>query len=104
MFAAHAVKCVLSKRPKVMGVILVSKVSTRDQRLDLQVDAARKLGVKTADIFVEKASGVRHDRPVLAKVLAELKPGDTLAFYKLDRIGRSLVHVTKLIAELEERG
>lgn len=84
--------------------VFYARVSTRDQKLDLQLDAARKLGVKTADIYVEKASGARHDRPVLAKVLAELKPGDTLACYKLDRIGRSLVHVTKLIADLEERG
>lgn len=84
--------------------LFYARVSTRDQKLDLQLDAARKLGVKTEDIYVEKASGARHDRPVLAKALAELKPGDTLACYKLDRIGRSLVHVTKLIADLEERG
>jgi DNA invertase Pin-like site-specific DNA recombinase len=85
-------------------VVYYARVSTKDQRLDLQLDAARKLGVKTADIFVEKASGIRHDRPALAKALAALKPGDTLATYKLDRIGRSLVHVTKLLADLEERG
>ena len=39
--------------------VLYARVSTRDQKLDLQLDAARKLGVQTADIFVEKASGVR---------------------------------------------
>ncbi|HEY1244359.1 MAG TPA: recombinase family protein [Hyphomicrobiaceae bacterium] len=85
-------------------VVFYARVSTRDQKLDLQLDAARKLGVKTANIFVEKASGVRHDRPALAKALAALQPGDTLACYKLDRIGRSLVHVTKLLADLDERG
>jgi DNA invertase Pin-like site-specific DNA recombinase len=85
-------------------VVYYARVSTSDQKLDLQLDAARKLGVKTADIFVEKASGMRHDRPALAKALAALQPGDTLACYKLDRIGRSLVHVTKLLADLEERG
>ncbi|WP_290993428.1 recombinase family protein [Hyphomicrobium sp.] len=84
--------------------LFYARVSSREQKLDLQRDAARKLSVKTADIFIEKASGVRHDRPVLAKVLSELRPGDTLACYKLDRIGRSLVHITKLIADLEERG
>ena len=89
----------------IMGrTLFYARVSTRDQKLDLQLDAARKLGVRTADIFVEKASGVRHDRPVLAKVLAELRSGDTLACYKLDRIGRSVVHVAKLLADLEERG
>ena len=84
-------------------VVFYARVSTRDQKLDLQLDAARKLGVRTADLFVEKASGIRHDRPTLAKALAVLKPGDTLACYKLDRIGRSLAHLTKLIAELESR-
>jgi DNA invertase Pin-like site-specific DNA recombinase len=79
-------------------------VSTKGQKLDLQLDAARKLGIPTANTYIEKASGVRHDRPVLAKALAALEKGDTLACYKLDRIGRSLVHVTKLLSELEERG
>ncbi len=84
--------------------LFYARVSTREQKLDLQLDAARKLGVKTADIYVEKASGARHDRPVLAKVLAELRPGDTLACYKLDRLGRSLGHLAKVIEDLEGRG
>ena len=41
---------------------------------------------------------------MLAKAIAALQKGDTLATYKLDRIGRSLVHVSKLLADLEERG
>jgi DNA invertase Pin-like site-specific DNA recombinase len=84
-------------------IVFYCRVSTRDQKLDLQLDAARKLGVATADIYVEKASGVRHDRPELARALAALQPGDTLACFKLDRIGRSLAHLTKLLAELEAR-
>jgi DNA invertase Pin-like site-specific DNA recombinase len=84
--------------------VFYARVSTRDQKLDLQLDAARKLGVNTADIFVEKASGIRHERPALAKALAALTPGDTLACWKLDRIGRSLVHVSGLIEDLEGRG
>jgi DNA invertase Pin-like site-specific DNA recombinase len=84
--------------------LFYARVSTRGQKLDMQIDAAKRLGVKTADIHVEKASGMRHDRPVLAKVLGLLKEGDTLACYKLDRIGRSLVHLSKLLADLEERG
>jgi predicted site-specific integrase-resolvase len=42
-------------------VVFYARVSTKDQKLDLQLDAARSLGVKTANIFVEKASSVRHD-------------------------------------------
>jgi DNA invertase Pin-like site-specific DNA recombinase len=85
-------------------IVFYARVSTKDQKLDLQLDAACRLGVATENIFVEKASGARHDRPELAKALAALLPGDTLACYKLDRIGRSLAHLTKLLEELQMRG
>lgn len=84
--------------------IFYARVSTRDQKLDLQMEAAKRIGVPIADIYIETASGVRHDRPVLAKAVQALERGDTLACYKLDRIGRSLMHVAKLLAELDERG
>lgn len=88
----------------VPKTIFYARVSTRDQKADLQFDAARKVGVRVDNIYVEKASGVRHDRPVLTKALAALERGDTLACFKLDRVGRSLMHVTKLLHDLEERG
>ena len=84
--------------------VFYARVSTRDQKTDLQLEAAKKLGVKPSHIFVETASGARHDRPMLAKAMASLEKGDTLACYKLDRIGRSLTHVAKLLSELTERG
>ena len=84
--------------------VFYARVSTRDQNPSLQTDAAKQLGVKSESIFVEKASGSRHDRPVLARALAACEKGDTLACYKLDRIGRSLAHLTKLLADLEARG
>lgn len=84
--------------------VFYARVSTRDQNLALQVDAARDLGIKTENIFIEKASGTRHDRPELAKAIASLEPGDTLACYKLDRIGRSLAHLSKLLDDLNTRG
>jgi DNA invertase Pin-like site-specific DNA recombinase len=84
--------------------VFYARVSTRDQSLDLQVDAARRIGVKDEHIFLEKASGARHNRPQLAKALAILGTGDTLACYKLDRIGRSLPHLVSILEELEERG
>jgi DNA invertase Pin-like site-specific DNA recombinase len=84
--------------------LFYARVSTGDQKADLQIEAAKRLGVKTANIFVEKASGTRHNRPVLTKVLAALKRGDTLACYKLDRLGRSLPHLAKVVEELDSRG
>lgn len=84
--------------------VFYARVSTRDQKPDHQIEAAKRLGVKTANIFVEKASGARHDRPVLAKALAALEKGDTITCYKLDRIGRSVHHLSGLLKELDERG
>jgi DNA invertase Pin-like site-specific DNA recombinase len=84
--------------------LFYARVSTRDQKADLQLDAARKLGIPTANIFVEAASGTRDDRHVLAQCLAALQPGDTLACYKLDRIGRSLAYTAKVLADLDQRG
>ena len=84
--------------------IFYARVSTRDQNPALQIDAAQKLGVKSDDIYVEKASGSRHDRPVLAQALAACEKGDTLACWKLDRVGRSVAHLSKLLADLEARG
>jgi DNA invertase Pin-like site-specific DNA recombinase len=81
--------------------VFYARASTRDQNPSLQTDAAKQLGVKGENIFVEKASGSRNDRPVLARALAACEKGDTLACYKLDRIGRSLAHLTKLLADLE---
>ncbi|HVX34845.1 MAG TPA: recombinase family protein [Hyphomicrobium sp.] len=79
------------------------RVSTREQNPASQIDAAKRLGVKTQHIFVEKASGSRHERPILAEALQTLEAGDTLACFKLDRIGRSLVHLTKLLDDLKKR-
>lgn len=86
--------------------IFYARVSTRDQKADLQLDAARKLGIPTRDIYVEKASGKRDDRPVLTKVLSPevLRRGDTLVCWKLDRIGRSLAFTSKVLADLDQRG
>lgn len=84
--------------------IFYARVSTKDQNPAMQIDAAQKLGVKSDDIYVEKASGSRHDRPVLAEALAACEKGDTLACWKLDRVGRSVAHLSKLLADLEARG
>ena len=86
-------------------MIFYARVSTRDQKADLQLDAARKLGIPISDLFVETASGKQDDRPVLNHVLTQvLQPGDTLVCWKLDRIGRSLAFTAKVLAALDQRG
>lgn len=66
--------------------------------------ACRGRGIPTANIHVETASGARHDRPVLTALLGKLEKGDTLVAFKLDRLGRSLAHLVKVLEGLEARG
>jgi DNA invertase Pin-like site-specific DNA recombinase len=86
-----------------MGHLLgYARVSTTDQHPQLQVDALTAAGCYR--IFTETASGARADRPTLAQLLDQLRPGDTLVVWKLDRLGRSLRHFVDTIAGLADRG
>ena len=78
-----------------------ARVSTRDQRMDGQLDALTQAGCDR--VFQEVASGARSDRPVLADAIGYARPGDILVCTKLDRVARSLVHLTSIMADLEER-
>src|SRR5437763_5144410 len=77
------------------------RVSTDDQNLDLQKDALKKAGC--ARIFTDVASGAKDERAGLAEALAFLRPGDTLAVWKLDRLGRSLKHLIEAVTTLQAR-
>src|SRR5215207_6939014 len=68
-----------------------ARVSTNDQQPQLQVDALERAGCYR--VFTETASGARTDRPTLAQLLDQLRSGDTLVVWKLDRLGRSLRHL-----------
>jgi len=52
----------------------------------------------------EKASGSLDSRPELARCLDHLRPGDTLVVWRLDRLGRSVRHLTETVNTLAERG
>jgi len=81
-----------------------ARVSSRDQDPKSQVEAAITRGISPANIHIETASGARHERPVLTKLLAKLERGDVLMTFRLDRLGRSLVHLVKVLEDLETRG
>ncbi|TCJ01352.1 recombinase family protein [Cytobacillus praedii] len=79
-----------------------ARVSTQDQNLDLQLDAFSKFGVE--EVFQEKMSGGKKDRPQLEKMIEKLRKGDKVVVYKLDRISRStkhLIELSELFAEKE---
>jgi DNA invertase Pin-like site-specific DNA recombinase len=79
-----------------------ARVSTDDQNLDLQKDALQKSGCEI--LYEEKASGKSADRPELEQCLKALRSGDTLVVWRLDRLGRSLQDLVKIVASLKERG
>ncbi|MEV0946717.1 recombinase family protein [Rhodococcus sp. NPDC049939] len=78
------------------------RVSTGMQNTDLQLDALRAAGCWR--IWTDHASGAKQNRPELQKLFEHLRPGDTLVVWRLDRLGRSLLHLIKLVGELEARG
>ena len=84
----------------LIGYMRVSSDNDR-QNTDLQRDALLAAGVDSRNIFEDRASGARDDRPGLAKVLAFVQPGDVLVVWKLDRLGRSLTHLIEIITGLK---
>jgi len=80
-----------------------ARVSTGDQDLGLQVDALQKAGCLDDLIFTDKVSGVRTARPGLDACLEQLKSGDTLVVWRLDRLGRSMPHLVTLVTKLLDK-
>jgi DNA invertase Pin-like site-specific DNA recombinase len=79
-----------------------ARVSMQDQNLDLQRDALRAAGCEK--IIEDKASGGKVTRDGLEKVREQLRKGDVLAVWRLDRLGRTLKHLIELMGELEGQG
>jgi len=80
-----------------------ARVSTDDQRLDLQQDALSQAGVANDNVYQEQVSGVATKRPELEHLKKALRPGDTLVVWKLDRLGRSVKELIALTEWLRER-
>ena len=78
------------------------RVSTATQTEEQQQAALKAAGCDV--VHTETISSGKKDRPVLAKVMRELQPGDTLVIVKLDRWARSLKELLTMAAELDERG
>ena len=79
-----------------------ARVSTEDQSLALQHDALRAAGCER--IFDDKVSGAKSGRPGLIKALEQLRDGDTLVVWRLDRMGRSLKDLIARAEELKKKG
>lgn len=77
-------------------------VSTQDQTLDLQTDALKQVGCEK--IFTDTTSGAKAERPGLQAAINQLRTGDTLAVWRLDRLGRTLKHLIATVTDLSSKG
>jgi DNA invertase Pin-like site-specific DNA recombinase len=85
------------------GVLIgYARVSTEDQKLDLQRDALGQLGCHR--VFEDRASGARADRPGLVSALSHLRRGDTLVVWRLDRLGRTTYQLVNLLEQFGREG
>ncbi|SDT42624.1 Site-specific DNA recombinase [Pseudarthrobacter equi] len=78
------------------------RISTGSQDASLQEDALSKYGVEK--IYIDTISGAKAERPQLQIMLDHLRSGDTVVVWKIDRMGRSLIHLVQLVEELQKKG
>jgi DNA invertase Pin-like site-specific DNA recombinase len=97
----------MSLTPEVQGHAVgqrvgYTRVSTVAQTLDQQNDALIKAGVTKT--FSDHMSGARDDRPGLAALMDYVREGDVVVVWKLDRLGRNMLHILETAKELTDRG
>ena len=77
-----------------------ARVSTIEQNLDLQLRALEKAGCKK--IFREKVSGASRERPQFQRMLDQIRAGDTIVVWKLDRLARSTRDLLETMEAIRE--
>lgn len=79
-----------------------ARVSTREQNLDAQLLRLREL--KCGRIYMEKVSGVAATRPGWVALVSELRAGDVVVVYTIDRMGRKLTELLRSLDRVRELG
>lgn len=79
------------------------RVSTASQKYDRQLDQLVEYGVDERNIYEEKISGTRSDRPELNRMLDELKEGDVVVVADLTRISRSSKDLLAIVDRIKEK-
>jgi DNA invertase Pin-like site-specific DNA recombinase len=81
-----------------------ARVSATRQSLQRQLDALATAGISTDRIYSDKRTGTTVDRPGLTALIDYAREGDTIVVHTLDRLGRNLREVLKLVHDMAERG
>lgn len=79
-----------------------ARVSTEEQNLDVQLSLLRKDGCER--IYKEKVSGVSKERPEFHKMLDQVRKGDTILVWKLDRLARSTRSLLEAVEAIQDAG
>ncbi|MGF9741611.1 recombinase family protein [Priestia megaterium] len=79
------------------------RVSTVHQNLDIQKEAVLNAGVSEENLFEDRVSGKNMERAGLTSLLEVVQEGDTIVVWKLDRLGRSVNDLSKMITDFRER-
>jgi DNA invertase Pin-like site-specific DNA recombinase len=79
-----------------------ARVSAQEQNLSLQLDALQAAGCEV--VYQEKIGGGKKDRPELQKALAQIRAGDIVVVWRLDRLARSLRDLVSLVNEIQAKG
>ncbi len=78
-----------------------ARISTADQDPQLQLDA---LALENClKVYSDVATGTKADRPQWNACLDDLRPGDTLIIWKIDRLGRNLRDLIDIVTTLQAR-
>ena len=79
-----------------------ARVSTIEQNLDLQLQALKKAGCQK--MYREKVSGATRQRPEFQRMLDQIRVGDVIVVWKLDRLARSTRDLLETIETIREAG
>ena len=79
-----------------------ARVSTEDQKLTMQLEALKQ--AECTRIFREKVSGAYRDRPELNRMLDQLRQGDVVTVWKLDRLARSTRNLLEIVETIGNSG
>lgn len=79
-----------------------ARVSKSDQNIEIQAQKLTTAGCE--EIFQEKISGAKDDRPQLKAMLSKLRKGDIVYVVRLDRLGRRMIKLIELINNFKAKG
>lgn len=97
--SAPLLKAQLFATARVFGY---ARVSTPEQRLDVQITALKAAGAE--ELFIEKISAVSAKRPMFDLLMKIAESGDTILFHSLSRMGREAAKVVNMLQDLTKQG